>query len=85
MKNNSVGRLSLLLLLVLLVLAVSVCTAASAESAPEEAAEIFLVHYERAVNGESPIEYYSPYVGHYYQATKSRREAARRWFEFFNN
>ena len=51
---------------------------------PEEAAEIFLVHYERAVNGGSPIEYYAPYVGTYYQATSLRREAARRWYEYFS-
>lgn len=52
-------------------------------NSPEEAAEIFLVHYERAVNGGSPIEYYSPYSGRYYQATESRRAAARRWYDYF--
>lgn len=50
---------------------------------PEEAAEVFLVHYERAVNGGSPIEYYAPYAGACYQATSSRREAARRWYEYY--
>ena len=50
---------------------------------PETAAEVFLVHYERAVNGGSPIEYYAPYAGAYYQATQSRREAARRWYDYF--
>lgn len=50
-----------------------------------EAAEIFLVHYERAVNGSSPIEYYSAYAGRYYQGTSSRREAARRWYNYFTS
>ena len=50
---------------------------------PEAAAEVFLVHYERAINGGSQIEYYAPYAGRYYQATESRREAARRWYEYF--
>lgn len=50
---------------------------------PEAAAEVFLVHYERAVNGGSQIEYYAPYAGRYYQATESRREAARRWYDYF--
>ena len=50
---------------------------------PELAAEIFLVHYERAVDGWSPIEYYSPYCGELYQATDSRREYARKWYEYF--
>ncbi len=54
-----------------------------AAASPEEAAEVFLVHYERAVHGSSPIEYYTPYSGLYYQATSSRREAARRWYEYF--
>ncbi len=51
----------------------------------EEAAEIFLVHYERAVNGGSPIEYYSPYAGRYYQATESRRASARQWYDYLQN
>ena len=55
---------------------------ASAET-PEEAAEVFLVHYERAVGGSSPIEYYAPYSGLCYQATGMRRESARRWYEYF--
>lgn len=50
---------------------------------PELAAEIFLVHYERAVDGWSPVEYYSPYCGELYQATDSRREYARKWYEYF--
>ena len=54
-------------------------------TSPEEAAEIFLVHYERAVNGSSPIEYYSAYAGRYYQGTSSRREAARRWYNYFTS
>lgn len=54
-----------------------------AAESPEEAAEVFLVHYERAINGTSPVEYYAPYSGLYYQGTESRREAARRWYEHF--
>ena len=56
----------------------------SAQS-PEEASEIFLVHYERAVNGGSPIEYYSDYAGRYYQATESRRNAARSWYDYLES
>ena len=56
----------------------------SAQS-PEEASEIFLVHYERAVNGGSPIEFYSDYAGRYYQATESRRNAARDWYDYLEN
>ena len=52
-------------------------------TSPEEAAEVFLVFYERAVNGSSPIEYYGPYSGLYYQATAARREAARRWYDYY--
>ncbi|MBR1939382.1 hypothetical protein IJ847_01465 [Candidatus Saccharibacteria bacterium] len=55
----------------------------SAQS-PEESAEIFLVHYERAVGGSSTIQEYAPYAGLYYQAADSRREAARRWYEIFS-
>lgn len=51
---------------------------------PEEAAEIFLVHYERAIGGNSPIEYYDPYIGRFYQSTQSRRDAARAWYEYFS-
>ena len=51
---------------------------------PEEAAEIFLVHYERAFGGNSTIQYYSPYVGRLYQAADRRREFARKWFDEFS-
>ena len=53
-------------------------------TSPEEAAEIFLVHYERAFGGESPIEYYAPYMGQLYQATSRRREFARKWYDQFS-
>ena len=56
----------------------------SCTDSPEEAAEVFLIFYERAVNGSSPIEYYEPYSGLYYQGTSKRREAARRWYEYFS-
>ncbi len=51
---------------------------------PEEAAEIFLVHYERAINGDTPIQYYAPYKGRMYQATAKRVAAARKWFDEFS-
>ena len=50
---------------------------------PEEAAEIFLVHYERAVGGDGTIQCYAPYLGCNYQAAEKRRNAARAWFEVF--
>jgi hypothetical protein len=56
----------------------------SAET-PEEAAEIFLVHYERAIAGYSPIEYYDDYAGICYQLTSHRREAARYWYDYLEN
>ncbi|MFV0484969.1 MAG: phage tail tip lysozyme [Candidatus Saccharimonadales bacterium] len=43
---------------------------------PEEAAEIFLVLFERAVNGETEIMYYAPFVGLMYQGTEKRRSYA---------
>ena len=54
---------------------------------PEEAAEVFLVHFERAVyvpayaNACSPIEYYGPYKGILYQGTKHRRQGARETYD----
>lgn len=42
----------------------------------EEAAEIFLVLFERAVNGESEVLYYAPFVGLMYQGTERRRSYA---------
>ncbi len=53
-------------------------------TSPEEAAEIFLVHYERAFGGNSPIEYYAPYAGQLYQGTSRRREFARKWFDQYS-
>jgi predicted esterase len=55
---------------------------------PEEAAEIFLVHFERAVaNGYTPttlIEYYTPYIGIPYQGTKQRRDFAKEFYEEYS-
>lgn len=51
--------------------------------APEEAAEIFLVCYERAFGGEDQIEFYEPFKGRYYQNASGRRAAARRWYNYF--
>ena len=52
---------------------------------PEEAAEIFLVHYERAVGGEGTIQYYGDYLGCNYQAAEKRRNYARMWYEAFTS
>jgi len=51
---------------------------------PELAAEIFLTTFERAINGESPIEYYAPYRGALYQGTQKRREYAREFFDKYS-
>ena len=48
---------------------------------PEVAAEIFLVLFERAVNGESEVLYYQPYAGRLYQGTKRRRDFAVEFYE----
>ena len=48
---------------------------------PEMAAEIFLVLFERAVNGESEVIYYTPYAGLYYQGTKARRDFAKEFYD----
>ena len=47
---------------------------------PEMAAEIFLVLFERAVNGSSEILYYAPYAGRLYQGTKARRDYAKEYY-----
>lgn len=51
---------------------------------PEMAAEIFLVLFERAVGGSSEILYYSPYAGLLYQGTKTRRDAAKQFFDQYS-
>ena len=51
---------------------------------PEESAEIFLVHYERAYGGSDTIDCYEPYKGLHYQSAEDRREAARSWYEVFS-
>ncbi|MCR5572641.1 MAG: hypothetical protein K6F57_02605 [Candidatus Saccharibacteria bacterium] len=48
---------------------------------PELAAEIFLVLFERAVNGESEVIYYAPYAGLLYQGTKARRNFAKEFYD----
>lgn len=48
---------------------------------PEMAAEIFLVLFERAVNGESEVLYYAPYAGRLYQGTKARRDFAKEAYD----
>ena len=50
---------------------------------PEEAAEIFLVWYERAFGGDGEIELYEPFKGQAYQGVSRRRELSRRWYEYF--
>ena len=49
----------------------------------EASAEAFLVIFERAVGGESPILYYEPYKGLMYQATARRREFAQEYYKQF--
>ncbi len=51
---------------------------------PEESAEIFLVLFERAVNGESEILYYAPYAGRMYQAASKRRDYAKEFYEKYS-
>lgn len=51
---------------------------------PEEAAEIFLVLFERAVNGESEVLYYAPFAGLLYQGTAIRREAATAFYKQYS-
>lgn len=50
---------------------------------PEEAAEIFLTLFERAVNGDSPILYYAPFVGLSYQGTAKRRDYAVSYYALY--
>lgn len=50
-------------------------------STPEMAAEIFLVLFERAVNGDSEILYYAPYAGRLYQGTSKRRDFAKETYQ----
>lgn len=52
---------------------------------PEYAAEVFLVHYERAIGGTEPLLYYnSPLSSAPYQGTITRREKARELFEQYS-
>ena len=50
---------------------------------PEEAAEIFLVLFERAVGGSSPVKYYRPFSGINYQATGKRRDFSKEFFQTY--
>ncbi len=54
------------------------------QSSPEAAAEVFLTLFERAVNGESTIIYYAPFIGLKYQNAKGRRNYARDFFEKYS-
>ena len=54
------------------------------QTTPEAAAEAFLAIFERAVNGDSPILYYTPYIGLYYQATDKRRNFAKELYEKYS-
>ncbi len=47
----------------------------------EAAAEAFLAIFERAVGGDSPILYYTPYIGLLYQGTTQRRNFAKEFYE----
>ena len=51
---------------------------------PEYAAEVFLVHFERAVNGSEPLQYYEDKIYHgsmLYQGVTNRNTAARDIYE----
>ncbi|MBR5419203.1 hypothetical protein IK110_03070 [Candidatus Saccharibacteria bacterium] len=54
------------------------------QSTPEAAAEVFLTLFERAVNGESAIIYYQPFIGLKYQGAKKRRNYAREFFDKYS-
>lgn len=54
------------------------------QNQPEAAAEVFLTLFERAVGGSDPIQYYAPFVGIKYQATKKRRDYAREYFDKYS-
>ena len=51
---------------------------------PEEAAEIFLVLFERAVGGSSEVLYYAPFAGLLYQGTAQRRDHAKDFYQTFS-
>lgn len=51
---------------------------------PQEAAEIFLTLFERAIGGNSEVLYYAPYAGQLYQGTKARRDFAQEFFEKYS-
>lgn len=53
-------------------------------NSPEMAAEIFLVTFERAVNGEDPITLYGPFMGLLYQGTTARRNFAREVYDEYS-
>lgn len=54
------------------------------QSSPEAAAEVFLTLFERAVNGNSTIIYYAPFIGLKYQNASGRRRYAREFFETYS-
>ena len=51
---------------------------------PEVAAEVFLTLFERAVNGQSEILYYGPFIGAKYQHSKQRRDYAIQYYKEFS-
>ena len=53
-------------------------------TSPEMAAEIFLVTFERAVNGNDPITLYPPFMGLLYQGTTARRNFAREVYDKYS-
>lgn len=54
------------------------------QTMPEAAAEVFLTLFERAVNGESAIIYYQPFINLKYQGAKKRRTYAREYYEQYS-
>ena len=53
-------------------------------NSPEMAAEIFLVTFERAINGDDPITLYGPFMGLLYQGTTARRDFAREVYDEYS-
>ena len=54
------------------------------QTTPEAAAEVFLVLFERAINGNSEILYYAPYRGLLYQGSERRRNFAKEFYKKYS-
>jgi len=54
------------------------------QTTAEAAAEVFLTLFERAVNGESEIKYYQPFIGLKYQGASKRRSYAKEFYDKYS-